>query len=147
MGVKEIRKKAMDLLARREHSRTELQRKLRQRFVDSEDEIALQLDRLAAEGLQSDQRFTDSYLRMRAQAGFGPQRIRLELRERGIADSDIAAALRDTEIDWTAQLQRVYDKKFAGSPAEDTREVAKRQRFLHYRGFDAEQIRNLCGAG
>ena len=145
MSDKGIRKKAMDFLARREHSRKELAAKLAQRFPDCQQEIASVLERLADECLQSDQRFAESYLRMRANSGFGPARIRLELRDRGVADTLVNGAFNDCGFDWYEQLQCVYQKKFAGVPPEDRRELAKRQRFLHHRGFDAEIIRLVCG--
>lgn len=147
MSAKEIRKKAMDLLARREHSRVELQRKLARGFDDGDSEISVQLQRLAEEGLQSDSRFAESYLRMRANAGFGPLRIGLELRERGIDEQGVQHALAVADIDWWQRLESVCEKKFGGGPPADLRELAKRQRFLHYRGFDAEQIRELCRLG
>ena len=55
----------------------------------SREEIDAAIKQLKEEGLQSDQRFTEAYIRMRARRGFGPQRIELELRERGIEDEMI----------------------------------------------------------
>jgi regulatory protein len=74
----------MDLLARREHGRVELTRKLRQRGAPSEL-IEQALDRLTEEGLLSESRYLESFIRYRAHAGFGPLRIREDLSQRGLA--------------------------------------------------------------
>lgn len=99
------------------------------------------LDQLAREGLQSDRRYAETYLDSRARKGYGPVRIRQELRERGIADSLIDESLDASALDWTAVLAAVRDKKFGGAPPADFNERARQSRFLQYRGFSAEQIR------
>ena len=130
----DIRRVAMDLLARREHSYRELQQKLSQRFAGSEL-IGLELDRLRDERLQSDERFAESYLYSRAQRLYGPQRIKLELRERGIEPAVITAAFEQAGIDWQANLQKLVFDRFGRRPPQDIKEKAKRIRFLQYRGF------------
>ena len=57
----ECRKKAMDLLARREHSRLELERKLTSRDYEAE-EINATIEQLVADNLQSDSRFSEAYV-------------------------------------------------------------------------------------
>ena len=86
-----IRRSAMDLLARREHGRVELTRKLRQRGACPEM-IDIALDRLTEEGLLSESRYLESYIRYRARSGYGPLRIREELNQRGLARGDIEQA-------------------------------------------------------
>jgi len=80
-----IRSKAMDLLARREHSAQELRQKLKTREydIDAIDEI---LQALKEDRLQSDERFTESYVNHRFNAGVGPLKIRYELRQKGVSD-------------------------------------------------------------
>ena len=75
----DIRRSAMDLLARREHSYAELQRKLRQRGA-SGDMAEVELDRLVEDGLLSDERFCEAYIYARSQRGYGPARLREEQR-------------------------------------------------------------------
>jgi regulatory protein len=77
------RERAVGLLARREHSRGELTRKLAARGFD-EDVVAATLARLEREGALADGRFTASFIRTRAAKGKGPVRIRAELAERGM---------------------------------------------------------------
>jgi regulatory protein len=141
----DVRRAAMDLLARREHSCRELFDKLARRFDDAAL-IRQELDRLAAEGLQSDARFAESYLCSRAGRLYGPVRIGNELRERGIDADMIDAALRAANVDWFHNLQKLVSDKFGGRPAADFREQAKRMRFLQQRGFRAEHIRRIGAA-
>ncbi len=130
----DIRRAAMDLLARREHSRRELQQKLAARFSDRVL-IDNEIDKLCSERLQSDSRFAEVYLHSRAQRLYGPARIRAELRERGIAEAIIAAAFASAEIDWSANLRQLEANKYGRKPPADIKERAKRLRFLQYRGF------------
>lgn len=141
-GASEIRRAAMDLLARREHARRELAEKLSRRFADAEA-VALALDRLAQEGLQSDGRFAEAFVRSRAQRLYGPLRIRQELQQRGVAAELIAAALEESGIDWLELLGRLQQGRFGDAPADDAKEHARWLRFLQYRGFSFEQWRQL----
>ena len=136
-----VRRAAMDLLARREHGRVELSRKLRLRGAPT-DLIEPALDRLAEEGLLSEARYLESFVRMRANAGYGPLRIREELAQRGLAREVIEQALRDSGFDWNAQLYEVWQRKFGKLPG-DQREKARQGRFLSYRGYSLEMIGRL----
>lgn len=139
--VVDIRRSAMDLLARREHSFRELDTKLTHRFGDN-PLIHVELERLREERLQSDERFAEVFLHSRAQRLYGPIRIKAELRERGINDTVIAALLKASRIDWQANLQQLINTRFGRIPATDFKEKAKRMRFLQYRGFSADDICN-----
>lgn len=134
----------MGLLARREHSRAELQRKLAERGFAAED-IEPLLDRLAAQRLQSDARFTESYVRMRRGRGYGPQRIRAELRERGIGADLIGQALDAQAGADTPRIDDIWRRKFAGCLPQDYRERARQMRFLQQRGFPLSDIHALFG--
>jgi regulatory protein len=134
---------AVGLLARREHSARELGGKLHSRGFAPEA-IAAVLARLATERLQSDERFAEVYLRQRSEKGYGPERIRGELRERGIDDVLISACFRQAEVegevDWFERAGAAYAKKYGSRPIVDLKERVKRQRFMQYRGFTHEQI-------
>ena len=132
----------MDLLARREHGRVELTRKLRKRGAPDEL-IEAALQRLAEEGLLSEARYLESFVAYRARAGYGPQRIREELVQRGLARGDIDHALRDSGIDWFDQLRETWQRKYAGCLPADARERAQQGRFLAYRGYSLEMIGRL----
>jgi len=130
----------MDLLARREHSRLELQTKLGKRFdVDPHDIIA-QVERLEAEGLQSDRRLAEAYIRARSNRGHGPVKIRVELRVKGVDDELSAAAFDGCGIDWSALAAEVAVRRFGEDPIIDLKEKARRGRFLLQRGFSFDHI-------
>jgi regulatory protein len=97
------------------------------------------LDCLVAEGLQSDARFAENYARQRADKGFGPLRIGLELRQRGVEVP--ADGLGDEASGWAERAARVRSRRFGKGRPGDLRERARQARFLEYRGFTAEQIR------
>jgi len=131
---------AIDLLARREHSRLELERKLATRGFPK-TVIAPALDALEQSGVLAATRFTESFIRSRIAKGKGPARIRAELAERGVAGEQAAELLRGGDVDWLATARAVRRKRFGAEPPRDFRERAKQARFLQYRGFTADQVR------
>jgi regulatory protein len=133
-----LNQRAMNLLARREHSVAELVKKLSNDFENND--IITVINKLTEKNLQNDQRFAENYLRYRSQRGFGYQKIRQELRERGVDTELISDALAESDIDWFALAAGVRCKRFGEKEPEDYKERAKQQRFLQYRGFTHEQI-------
>ncbi len=101
------------------------------------------LDQLVRENLLNDGRFTEVYLRRRIEKGYGPVRLRQELRERGIDDALIETALDAVDVDWMEALRSVREKKFGPALPAGYREQAAESRFLQYRGYTMEQIRSL----
>lgn len=138
---KEVRKKAMDYLARREYGHDELINKLTTAGFES-GIAATVVGVLRDENLQSDQRFSESFLQSRVSQGKGPVRIRQELKERGIRPEVVDDALEEVAKDWFALAGEVRVKKFgAGIPGE-FKEKARQMRFLQYRGFEQEHIQS-----
>lgn len=136
----DIRRSAMDFLARREHSALELERKLSRRY--SREPIRRAIERLVDEGLQSDERFAENFLRQRADRGYGPLRIQRELQERGVADALAERILQDSAIDWPQVAARALGKKF-GTVAATSLSLAEKARILRfaaYRGFCREHL-------
>lgn len=133
------RRRAMDLLARREHSRWELRRKLTAAGATGHlaDEV---LDAQEEEGLLSDARFGESFVAARAEKGQGPVRIAQELERRGVDESLIEELLDEADVDWYELAGEVRQKKFGKKIPKDFPTKAKQMRFLEYRGFDADQI-------
>ena len=138
----DIRLAAMNLLARREHSQRELRQKLRRRFPQDEL-VQIEIERLAQENLQSDARFAEAFLRQRADRGYGFMKVRQELRDRGLSDSQISRAVAEAKVDWSELAREVYSKKFGAESAADLNERAKRSRFMQYRGFDRDDYQFL----
>ena len=138
---REIRRVAMNHLSRREYTSYELVARLKERFASPEDikEVVVSLTR---EGLQSDSRFTESFIRYRIQKGFGPIRIRRELQERGIEDKLLNDSLEFFAPDWEQHASEVLDRKFGKSICGDFKEIAKRARFMEHRGFSLEHCQH-----
>jgi len=139
-----IRRKAMDLLARREHAVGELTRKLSSRAYASA--VVSQVIRdLQNEGLLSDDRFTEAYVHYRAEAGYGPIRIQAELRERGVSEEIQSSYLDFNDPQWRHHVKQVRSKRFGSSLPTDFKERTRQARFLQYRGFTGDQMRHALG--
>lgn len=130
----------MNLLARREHSTRELKRKLKVRGMEGVvvDEV---LATLQQQQLLSDERFVEMLVHSRVGKGQGPLRIQAELREHGVSDELVSAAVDINDPQWHDKIKEVRHKRFGVSLPGNTNERAKQMRFLQYRGFTSEQIR------
>lgn len=120
----------------------ELRRKLQARGRGS-DGVERVLAGLQEQGQLSDARFVHGYVEERLRKGFGPLRIRAELQERGIEAELVTHGLELDEGGWMEVLSRAHDKKFGAAPASGRAELARRARFLEYRGFTAAQVRRF----
>ena len=138
----DIRKKILDLLSRREHSKYELVLKLKRR-VDSSDKLLKEIDKLSDQNLQSDERFSESYIRSRYNSGFGPSRIKYDLSKRRVAESIINDAFRDIDLNWLEKLKKENIKKYGNENPKNMQELSKRTKFFVQRGFDQEMIRKI----
>lgn len=132
----------MNLLARREHSKEELLRKLAKRYDGPSLREAI--DDLAAENLQSDARFAASFVRERMIRGVGPLKIAAELAQRGVARSLVNRSLsdvpREEETTWMQVAFDVHQRKFGEGLPLDLSEKARRLRFMSQRGFSGEEL-------
>lgn len=132
-----LRGRALQALARREHSRAELHSKLQKHASEDQDVDAL-LDDLVRAGWLSDQRATEQTVRIRS-GRFGTQRITHELRQKGISDELIQQVLPQLKTGELEAARSVWQKKFNTSP-QDAKEKARQMRFLQSRGFSFEVI-------
>ncbi|MDP2810288.1 MAG: recombination regulator RecX [Rhodocyclaceae bacterium] len=133
-----LRQRALALLTRREHSRAELVARLASHGI--REEIETVLAGLEKQGLLSDARFAEGYVRSNA-ARLGVTRLRQTLAARGIAGELIETQVAELP-DEADRVRAVWTKKFGTAPA-DAREWAKQARFLQGRGFSAEAIHKL----
>ncbi len=171
------RRRAMDLLARREHSRRELFGKLRTRLkiasvVPSEltlSELTLSettptdepntredmtvvstntdelinrvLDQLERDGLLSDTRYVESYVRARRNKGFGPMYIRHQLRGRDVDERSMALVADVSEAQWLDALLQLLRKRLSSGcfPPPASKDYVKLQRFVLSRGYAMSQ--------
>jgi regulatory protein len=127
----------MRFLARREHSRSELQRKLTFLAVEGDDVEAL-LDDLTARGWLSDARFAEQSIRSKSRR-FGPLKVAHQLRSKGVGEEAVSAAFRAAGADGTASIERVWGSRFNATPVNE-RERARQVRFLQGRGFALDGI-------
>jgi len=134
----ELRERALRLLARREHSRSELVRKLEQAGFDSSD-IQPLLDEFEQKSWLSDQRFAESYVADH-RARSGSIKLAYDLRQRGVRDSIIEAVLSDNRDSEIERAREVWKKKFGSLPA-DAAEKSRQMRFMQSRGFTSDIIR------
>lgn len=135
---------AMRLLAAREHSQHELRRKLGQKGHEP-DIIEAVIEQLAAQGLQSDERFIESFVNSHRERGKGPKRIRMELQQHQLPYELIEKHINERNSEWREHALRVKLKKFGQAPIDDIKERSKQTRFLEYRGFTHEQISSVLG--
>ena len=132
-----LKVRAMRFLARREHTRAELKRKLAARAQDGDDVDGL-LDELAQRGWLSDARYAEQAIRAKARR-FGPLKLAHYLKGKGVADEAIAAGLRGAGAEGVASIEAVWRSRFRGTPA-DEREKMRQVRFLQGRGFAIDEI-------
>lgn len=135
-----LKGRALRLLAQREHSRAELERKLA-RYEEEPGTLAQALDELSARDFISEPRVVQSVLHQRA-SRMGAMRLKQELQHKGIGAEAIAGAmaqLKSTELD---RAREVWRRRF-GQPPADAAERAKQTRFLLARGFSGEIVRRV----
>ena len=131
--------RALRLLSGREHSRTELERKLKS-FEEEPGTLERTLNELQAKGFISEQRVIESVLNRRA-AKLGSTRIQQELQGKGLGRDAISATLASLKATEAERARAVWQKKF-GVPPVDAPDAARQMRFLAARGFGADAIRS-----
>jgi len=135
-----LKGRALRLLSQREHSRSELERKLAP-YEEVPGELAKALDELQGRDFINDGRAIESVVHRRA-GKWGAARVKQELAAKGLSGEAVAAAmegLRETEF---SRALSVWRKKF-DHPAADANERAKQIRFLLTRGFSADIVRKV----
>ena len=133
-----LKGRALRLLSQREHSRTELERKLA-RHEEVPGELAKALDELQARDFINDGRAVDSVVHRRS-GKLGNARIQQELAAKGLRGEAVAEAMADLKDSEPRRAQEVWQKKFGGAPP-DLQARAQQMRFLLSRGFNAEVVR------
>jgi len=150
-----LKGRALRLLATRERSRLELERKLR-RHETEPGELARALDALQTKGFIDEKRVVESVLHRRA-GKLGAARIRQELQDKGLPVQTIRDAMAGLQGSELARARAVWHKKFAATQlpdasgaarAADAADRARQIRYLAARGFGGDTIRRVVsGAG
>ena len=108
-------------------------------------EIAEAIELLITDDILSDERFSDSYVRSRVEKGFGPVKIRAELRERGVDRDLIGESVDVYNHEWPGKASDARHKRFGDDIPDDWDERAKQTRFLQARGFTQDHILAVLG--
>lgn len=137
MTETELKTSMLGLLARREYSRSELEKRYGGGAL-----VEKVLDELVKEQLQSDQRFAASLVRSRVEKGYGLLKIQQEARNRGIDSDLLQQTVEQLQPDWVELAAKAYRKKFAAPlNQDDKKDYEKRVRFLLGRGYHFDQVR------
>jgi regulatory protein len=136
-----LRERALRLLARREHARAELARKLAP-YAESSEVLGALLDDLQCRHLLSDERYAEMRVNTRS-SRYGNARLIQELRASGVDADTVDQALAAVE-DELSRARQVWQRKFgADTPPVDVSERARQTNFLVRRGFSGDIIRRL----
>ena len=135
-----LKGRALRYLAGREHSRAELERKLKA-HEETPGQLAQVLDDLQAKDFISEARVVESVIHRRA-SRFGASRIKYELLNKGLGAEVVAEAVNRLKSSELERAQVIWRKKFDG-PAPDAAGRAKQMRFLAARGFGGDVIRRV----
>lgn len=135
-----LKGRALRYLAGREHSRAELERKLKA-HEETPGQLAQVLDDLQAKDFISEARVVESVINRRA-SRFGASRIKYELLNKGLGAEAVAVAVNRLKGSELERAQVIWRKKFDG-PAPDAAGRAKQMRFLAARGFGGDVIRRV----
>ncbi|HZX71311.1 MAG TPA: regulatory protein RecX [Rhodanobacter sp.] len=137
--------KALGLLVRREHSQRELQAKLRQGGYEVGEATAA-IGRLGEQHYQDEQRFAQALVRSRLSQGYGPLRLRAELKSHAMPAAMIRECIDAADIDWDEVAAAQLRRRYGGAGTKDPAERAKRAQFLLRRGFAAATVRSVTHA-
>ena len=137
-----LKGRALRLLAAREQSRAELQRRLAS-FEEQPGELKTVLDELGAKGFIDEQRVVDSLVYRRS-GKLGSARIRHELQGKGLDPAMVLDAVAGLQASEFARAREIWQKKFGATPGNAS-ERGKQMRFLVSRGFSGDVIRRVLG--
>ena len=140
-NVVELRARALRLLARREHTRQELEGKLSPHAGSSEDLQSL-ISGLKQKNQLSEERFAEERAR-RLSRKYGAARIRQDLKSKGVSE-ELISRFSSSENEMQ-KAKEILERKYR-APAATREEKAKRMRFLQSRGFSSEIIFKLLSA-
>ena len=138
-----LKGRALRYLAGREHSRAELERKLKP-HEETPGQLAQVLDELQAKDFISEARVVESVINRRA-GRFGAARIKYELQQKGLGADAVSQAVDSLKSSELERARKVWRKKFA-APAADAAGRAKQMRFLAARGFGGDVICKVTAA-
>lgn len=144
--------RAMRILGMRDHSEQEFRRKLTAPVMTktgpepvdaTEDDINNVVSWCYENRYLDDARFARQFIASRSRKGYGPARIRQELTQKGIDRETGEEAMRESDIDWIEIAREQAQRKYGDPLPAVFADKVKVQRFLLYRGFLMEDIKEL----
>jgi regulatory protein len=138
----ELKARALRLLARREHTRAELARKLAPEAEAAE--LDALLDQLEGRKQLSNDRYAEARAHQLSRK-FGSLRVRRELVAKGIEREAAARFAADVEKSDFERARTILSRKYR-TRATNAQDHARRARFLQSRGFSGDVIRRALGA-
>lgn len=105
-------------------------------------EIESLIERFEARGYLDDQRFAQLFIESRVSRGYGPIKIRFELKQKGVEKSLVQSSMSEHEVDWSIQAKTLRERRFGASLPTEMKDKKKQMRFLASRGFDYEHIKD-----
>ena len=139
-----LRERALAMLARREHTRAEMLRKLSP-HSESPEQVEQLLDALVARGWLSEARFAESRANTLARK-FGSRKIQHDLRSRGVSAEVVARTVERALAQELENCRAAWQRKFGVLP-QSAAERGRQMRFLTGRGFSAEAVREVLKTG
>ena len=136
----ELRARALRLLARREHSRKELERKLSP-YAESSEALEVLISELKTKSQLSEARFAEERARQLSRK-YGAARIRQDLKSKGVGEELVEHVSSEGDLE---RARAILERKYR-QPAATREERAKRMRFLQSRGFSSEIIFKLLSS-
>ena len=135
-----LKGRALRLLAQREHSRLELERKLAAHVAEGDDLTAV-LDELEAKNFINPERVAQSVAYRRG-SKLGTARVVQEMRSKGLHEDTVRAATQELRATEWQRACTIWRQRF-GAPAETPQDKLKQMRFLASRGFSGEVVRKV----
>lgn len=140
--LQKARASALASLVMREHSVKELHDKLTRKEYE-QDSIEIVIEECLNDNYLNDQRFAGIFWRSRSRKGFGPKKILMELKLKGINSQMAHDTSFQDELDFEDVIKSIYEKKYKGTEIKDFKDKLKRQNYLYQRGFDMDLIKTV----
>ncbi|MGJ3355754.1 regulatory protein RecX [Providencia sp. Je.9.19] len=146
MNDLELYQYALFLLSRRDYGRAELFARMKRRMYEKNDRIIdeLLIERVLAkldeQHFLDDDRVVSLLMQSYVRKGYGPLRIKQELRQKGFIEALVETHLENVEVDWFEKAIEVRTKKFGDDLPSDFKEKSKQVRYLQSRGFFGDMI-------
>lgn len=150
MEAKNLYQYAVWLLGRRDYATQEMKQRLSRKIYEKQQESPTEegvlesvIQKLLDNQYLDDERCISLFAQSYVRKGYGPIRVKMSLREKGFDAEMIERTLSVLEVDWFANAEEVYKKKFGECKPADYKEKQKQVRYLLYKGFTSDIIYEL----